>query len=457
MDDAGVVLRAADVAGVLEGDPGVSGFEDHLEHLFPELDGFDFARPDLAFFGHFFVFEIAEFEGFAVEVVEVGAFVGAEEGPVFTGFHALHEEVGHPVGGVHVVGATALVPGVDAELEEILDVVVPGLEVGAAGAATLAALVDGDELVVVKLEEGNDALGFAIGALNVATGAADGGPGATESAGPLGEVGIFGDAALHDGLDGVIDLVEVAGGELAVEGAGVEESGRGGAEFAAFVEVVKADDPVFGVGFLGFEEAHGDTHPEELGSFHAAFFGSGFVDLEVAVVESRYSEELEVEVGGGVEGVGEAVEVVFVEDVLAEAFDFDAVLEVGFEVLLVGFFQGLDAIGKDVPGEDFFVDVGEEDATGELGHVGVLFEEGLGVKNDGLLEVAAGDLGADGAAEFLLDVFLGHGELEADHGELDTLLELGAVPEFGGAVLGDGDEGFLGGVLHFDGVVEAEA
>ena len=44
--------------------------------------------------------------------------------------------------------------------EEVLDVVVPGFEVGAAGAAAFAALVDGDELVVVELEEGDDALDF---------------------------------------------------------------------------------------------------------------------------------------------------------------------------------------------------------------------------------------------------------------------------------------------------------
>ena len=91
---------------------------------------------------------------------------------------------GNPVRGVHVVRAAALVPGVDAELEEVLDIVVPGLEVGAPGAAPLATLVHGDELVVVQLEERNDALGFPVGALNVATGAANGGPGPSESLRP---------------------------------------------------------------------------------------------------------------------------------------------------------------------------------------------------------------------------------------------------------------------------------
>ena len=149
VDDADVVLGAAHVAGILEGDPGVAGLEDHGEHFFPKVDGGNLAGPDFAFGGLFFVIFVAGFEGGSVEVVEVGGLVGAEEGPVLAAFHALHEEVGDPVGGVHVVGATALVSGIDAELEEVLDVVVPGLEVGAAGAASLAALVDGDELVVV--------------------------------------------------------------------------------------------------------------------------------------------------------------------------------------------------------------------------------------------------------------------------------------------------------------------
>ena len=48
VDDADVVLRAADVAGVLEGDPWVAGLEEHLEHGFPELEGGELARPDLA-------------------------------------------------------------------------------------------------------------------------------------------------------------------------------------------------------------------------------------------------------------------------------------------------------------------------------------------------------------------------------------------------------------------------
>ena len=70
-------------------------------------------------------------------------------------------------------------------------------------------------------------------------------------------------------------------------------------------------------------------------------------------------------------------------------------LEVGFEVFLVSLLERLDTVFLNIPRQDLLVDVREKNAAGELGHVGILFEESLGVKNNGLLEVAGGDLGAD--------------------------------------------------------------
>ena len=124
-------------------------------------------------------------------------------------------------------------------------------------------------------------------------------------------------------------------------------------------------------------------------------------------------------------------------------------LEVGAEGFFVGGFEAFDAVVDDVPVEDFFVDVGEEDAAGEFGHVGVFLDEGAGVEADRFLEVFGGDLGADGAAEFALEDVFAEGEVEADGGELDALLELLSVPKVGLAVAGDGDEGFLVGVFDW--------
>ena len=455
-----MVLGRADVAGVLEGDPGVACFEDHLEHGFPEIDGGQLARPDFSGGSEGLVFFVALLEGLAVEVVEIGHFIGAEEGPELAGFHAFHEQIGDPVGGVHVVGAAAFVTGVDAELEEVLDVVVPCFQIGAARAAALATLVDGDELVVVEFQERNDALGLAIGALDVAAGAADCGPRATETAGPFREVGIFGNAALHDGLDGVIDLVEVAGGELAVEGAGIEQGGGGGAEAAAFVEVVEAGDPLLAVLGLGLEEAHGDAHPEELGRLEAAWLGACLIDDEVAIIHGLHAEVVEVEVGGGIEGLGEGIDVVAGEEIGVDAFDVDAVGEVFLEGIAVGDADAGDAIADDVPLEHFLVDVGEEDAASEFREVGIFFDQCAGIEDDGLLEVVGGNFRADGAAQFALDLVFGEAEIEADGGEGDAFFEVEPIPEGGLAIFAEDDDhgllvGVLGGFLVVDAVAGA--
>ena len=65
-----------------------------------------------------------------------------------------------------------------------------------------------------------------------------------------------------------------------------------------------------------------------------------------------------------------------------------------------------DAVVDDVPAEDFFVDVGELDAAGELGEVCVFFDEGFRIEDDRLIEVLLGNLVEDGAKEFGFDFVL---------------------------------------------------
>src|SRR4029453_10644032 len=83
------------------------------------------------------------------------------------------------------VGAAAVVAGVLAQVEEFLDVDVPGLLIRAHGALALAALVDGNRGVVGDLQEGDYALAFAVGALDMCAEAADAGPIVAEAAGIL--------------------------------------------------------------------------------------------------------------------------------------------------------------------------------------------------------------------------------------------------------------------------------
>ena len=58
-------------------------------------------------------------------------------------------------------------------------------------------------------------------------------------------------------------------------------------------------------------------------------------------------------------------------------------LEVCLECCDVRSLYPFDAVAEDIPIEDFFVDVGEEDAASELGEVCVLLDECLGVENYG--------------------------------------------------------------------------
>ena len=149
--------------------------------------------------------------------MQVGSFIGREQRPGAVRFDALHEEIRHPVGRVHVVGTTAIVTSVLAQVEELLDVDVPGLEIAADGALALAALVDGDGGVVGDLQERHDALRLAVGALDVRAEAAHRRPVIAETARVLREQGI-----VLDGFEYAVEIVcdggEEAGGELRAAG-----------------------------------------------------------------------------------------------------------------------------------------------------------------------------------------------------------------------------------------------
>ena len=243
-----------------------------------------------------------------------------------------------------------------------------------------------------------------------------------------------------------------------MEGAGVEKCRRGRAEAAALVEIVEADDPLLAVFDFRFEQAHGDAHPEELGCLEAAWFVAGLVDDEVAIIHRLHAEIVEIEVGAGVERIGEDVDVEGVEQIGMDALDSDAVGEVAAEGIAVRGFDASDAIAQDVPAENFFVDVGEEDATSELREVGIFFDHRAGIEDDGLLEVIGGNFRADGATQLALDFVFCEAEIEADGGEGDAFFQVGTVPEGGLAFfIGDDDHRLLIDVLDDFLVVAAVA
>ena len=237
-----------------------------------------------------------------------------------------------------------------------------------------------------------------------------------------------------------------------MERSGIEERRGARTEAARFVEIVEADNPVLlGGGFLD-EEAHGDTHPKELRSLETAGLFLGFINDEVAIVEGLDAEVVEIHIRRGIDGIGQDIEVV-AEKFGREAFDRNTSAQVVFEGFAVCIAEALDAIAGDAPLENFLVDIREENPGRKLGKIRVAFDESAGVEDDRIFKDVLGDLAANGAAEFALDLGGVEIEVEPDHGKLDSLFQLRAIPENIFAIaLGDHDEGILditGGGLGF--------
>ena len=278
--DARMLLRRADVARILEGDPGMAGLEQHREHLAPEgarrngLEQLEFAAGGLAL-----VLEISLLKGAAVLVVKIGTIDRREQRPAAVLHYPFHEQIGDPVGGVHVVSPTPVVTGVLAQFEKLLDVEVPGLEIGADRAFALAALIDRDRGVVDDLQEGYDTLALAVGAFDVAAQGTHRRPVITQTAGVLGKQCVL--------LDGLVDAVkvigdrrQVAGRQLRAQCSRIEQCGRRAHEIEAREEFVELDRSRLTVDFIQ-RQTHRDPHEKGLRQLDAPL-----VDMqEISIVE----------------------------------------------------------------------------------------------------------------------------------------------------------------------------
>ncbi len=288
MHHADVILRRADVAGILERDPGMPGLEQHGQHLAPEVDRAQrLEHPHFTACGLGFIGLISPRKRRPVQIVQLGSLVGREQRPWPVGLDALHEQVRHPVGGVHVVGAAAVVTGILAQIEEFLDVDMPGLEIGADRALALAALVDRDGGVVGDFQERHHALALAIGALDVGAEPAHPGPVVAEPAGILRQQRVVLDR-LEDAVEIIRHAGEEAGRQLRPQRARIEQSGRRRHEIERRQELVEFDGAGFAVDFPD-GDAHGDAHEEGLRQFEP---GAVHVQ-EIAVVQRLQPQELE--------------------------------------------------------------------------------------------------------------------------------------------------------------------
>ena len=143
MHNPAMALWRSDVARILEGDPRVPGFKQHGQHTAPQINrthGFEIA--DLAAIGARLIRFIGGFEGRAIQIMQVECIVWRKQGPGAVCHHPFHEQVRHPVGGVHVMGASPVIAGVFAQIKELFDVDMPRFEIGTDSPLALAALID---------------------------------------------------------------------------------------------------------------------------------------------------------------------------------------------------------------------------------------------------------------------------------------------------------------------------
>ena len=370
-----VLLGRADVARVLEGDPGVAGLEQHREHLSPQVHGgnalgqLELAAVDLGLIGG-----VGLLEGFAVQVVQIGRVGGREQSPLALFHHALHEQVGNPVRRIHVVGAAAVVAGVLAQLQELFDVQVPRFQIRADCALALAALVHGHGRVVDHLQERNHALRFTIGALDARAQGTHAGPVIAQTARKLGQQSVF--------LDGLVDAVQVighggqvAGRQLRAQCAAVEQRGGGRHEVKRGQQLVELDGACIAVIFLQ-RQAHGHAHEEGLGQLDA-----GLLDVqEVAVVQRLQAQVVELFVALGLQGLGQTGQVV-VQQLGVEQFVVHALLDEAGEVVGV---SRLHFSGLHIAAHDFAHDGVQQQAGGDVGVVGIFFDQRTGGQDRGL-------------------------------------------------------------------------
>ena len=269
----------------------MTGFEQHREHLAPEVAGLhgaggvDFTTSYFILVGHISALEVG-----AELVVQVWHIVWREQGPWSVLHHPAHEQVGNPVGSVHVMGAAAVITGIFAQLQEFLDVQVPCFQVRADRTLALAALVDRHCRVIDHFEKGHNALGYAIGALDVAAQGAHAGPVVAQAAGELRQQRIF-----LDGLVNAVQVVrhggEVAAGKLRAKRSAVKQGGRAGHEIKAGEHFIEFDGAGLAVDLVQ-GQAHGNAHEKSLGQLNARFANV----QEVTVIQGLQTQVVKLQI-----------------------------------------------------------------------------------------------------------------------------------------------------------------
>ena len=152
---------------------------------------------------------------------------------------------------------------------------------------------------------------------------------------------------LGDFLDRIAAIKQVAARELRTMRAGVEQRRRGRAGALVLVDAVEFLRAGFAL-VLMQGKAHCHAHPKNLGRLHpaATFRAVGILHVnQVAVVKILDADEVELQIGVGINRVGEFVQPEL-REARIEALDLDAERDVLQERLAMRFLELIDAVVK---------------------------------------------------------------------------------------------------------------
>lgn len=283
------------VGGVLEGHPAVAGLREGTHHAAVEVTGRDGLLGEAGRLRP----AVRRVELVAPQVDQLGHVGGREEGPLPVGVDPAHELVRDPVREVQVVRTAGVLTGVVAQLQELLDVGVPGLQVDRGRALAPAALVHRGDRGVEGLQERDDPVGVPVRTADQRTARTDPGVRKSDATRVLRETGHL-VVAVVDGVQLVQRGVEeVAGRHLRVPRTGVEQRGGGGEVVEAAHEPVERRDLVQGPVRVVLGQARRHAQHEVLGRLDD--LAGDRVPEQIAAVQGAQAEVAEAVVAVGVD------------------------------------------------------------------------------------------------------------------------------------------------------------
>ena len=226
------------------------------------------------------------------------------------------------------MGAATVITGVLAQVEEFLDIHVPGLKVGAYRPLALAALIHRHGGVINDFQEGHDALAFAVGALDVGTQRPHRCPVVAQTACKLGQHGVV--------LDRAVNAKQIVGHGRQITGAQLRPQGTGVKQRRCRAHVVEGrqqpielDRSRVGVVFP-HGKPHRNAHKEDLRQLETHLIT---VD-KVAVIQGLQPEIGELQIPLGFQCFTQHVEVKLGE-VRCQQFQLNTALDKRLECLRV--------------------------------------------------------------------------------------------------------------------------